>query len=155
MQHVTGQGIRSRNDRDPGVVKCLEQAQHRRECFLIGGLFAFRDFERTAQHRAPNLWRKTRHDLFEAGRDHGWIAAKQAFKRVHGRIEHGVMLFQEADELAHLGFVRRKFACVLGDFDKAIAIARFLDFRKEKIQFDKIKMLDFIRASLRRIDALT
>ena len=65
------------------------------------------------------------------------------------------MLLQELDELAHLGFVRRKFARVLGDFDKAIAIACFFHFRKQKIQFDKIDVLDFVSASLRRIDALT
>ena len=45
-------------------------------------------------------------------------------------------------------FIRRELARVLGHLDKAIAIARFLYFRKEKIQLDKIKMLDLIRAAL-------
>ena len=65
------------------------------------------------------------------------------------------MLLQERDEIAHFGFVRRKFACVLCDFDKAVAVARFFDLRKQKIQFDKINVLDFISTSVRRIDALT
>ena len=65
------------------------------------------------------------------------------------------MLLQERDELAHFRFVRRKFARVLGDFDKAVAVACFFNFRKQKIQFDKINVLDFISTSLRRIDALT
>ena len=45
-------------------------------------------------------------------------------------------------------FIRRELARVLGHLDKAIAIARFLYFRKEKVQLDKIKMLDLIRAAL-------
>ena len=57
------------------------------------------------------------------------------------------MLLEEANEFAHLGFVRGKFARVLGDLDKAVAIACFCDLRKQKIQFDKINMLDFISTS--------
>ena len=37
---------------------------------------------------------------------------------------------------------------MLGHLDEAIAIARFLYFRKEKVQLDKIKMLDLIGAAL-------
>ena len=65
------------------------------------------------------------------------------------------MMFEEIDELAHLRFVRRELARVLGHLDKAIAVPRFLYFRKKKIQFDKIEMLDLIRAALRRIGART
>src|SRR3954451_4978942 len=118
--------------------------QHGRECLTISSLFVFRNFERTAQQLPSHLWRKTSRDIFEAGRDYCRITAKQALKRVHRWIEHGVMLLQERDEIAHLRFVRRKFASVLGDFDKAIAVARFFNFRKQKIQFDKIDVLDFI-----------
>ena len=75
------------------------------------------------------------------------IAAEQPFEHAHRRIEHGVMLLQELDELAHLGFVRREFARALGDFDEAIAVARFLHFGKEEIQLDEIDVLDFIGAA--------
>ena len=57
------------------------------------------------------------------------------------------MAFEEIDELAHLRLVRREFARMFGHLDKAIAITRLLHFRKEKVQFDKIKMLDLIRAA--------
>ncbi len=57
------------------------------------------------------------------------------------------MLLQERDEVAHLRFVRRKFARVLGDFDEAVAVARFLDLRKQEIEFDEIEMLDFVGAT--------
>src|SRR4030095_12231598 len=80
----------------------------------------------------------------KAGRDYGRITAKQPFKSAHGRVKHGMMSFQESDELAHFRLIRRKLASVLGDFDKAVAVARFLDLRKKEIQFDKIDVLDFI-----------
>ena len=63
------------------------------------------------------------------------------------------MLLEERDELAHLGLVRRELARVLGDLDEAIAIARFLDFRKEKIQLDEVEMLDLVRAALDELRA--
>ena len=37
---------------------------------------------------------------------------------------------------------------MFGHLDEAIAIARFLHFRKEKVQLDEVKMLDLIRAAL-------
>jgi hypothetical protein len=52
------------------------------------------------------------------------------------------MFLQEADEFTDLGFIRRKFPCMLGDFDKPIAVASFFDRWKEKVQFDKIDMLN-------------
>ncbi len=54
------------------------------------------------------------------------------------------MLFKEPDEVAHFGFVRRKFARVFGDLDKSVAVPRLLYFGKEKVQFYEIDMLDFI-----------
>ena len=111
---------------------------------MISGLFVFWNFERATQELAPDLWRKTGRDVFEAGHDYRWIAAKQAFKCIHGWIQHGVVLLEKRNEFAHRGFVRRKFACVLGDFDKAITVACFFDLRKQKIQHH-----------LRRIDAQT
>src|SRR5206468_8031815 len=107
-----------------------------------------RNFERAAQHQAANLRRKTRHYLLQPGRNYGGIATKQPFKGTHSGIEHGVMLLEECDKLAHLGFVGRKFACVLCDLDKAIAIACLLYFREQKVQFDKIDVLDFIRTTV-------
>src|SRR6516162_5264529 len=111
---------------------------------MISDLFVFWNFEGATQQLAPNLRRKTRRDVFEAGHNYGWITTKQAFKGIHGWIKHSVMLLQERDEFAHLRFVRCKFACVLGDFDKAVAVLCFFDLRKQKIQFDEIDMLDFI-----------
>src|SRR5436190_23001616 len=113
---------------------------------MIRGFLAFRNFECAAQQLAANLWRKTLSDILEPGRNHGRITAKQSFKSAHGRIKHSMMLFQERDELAYFRFVRRKLVRVLRDFDEAVAIARFFDFRKKEIQFDKIDMLDFIGA---------
>src|SRR5215475_9258183 len=118
---------------------------------MISDLFVFWNFERATQQLAPNLWRETRRDVFEAGHDYGWIAAKQAFKRIHGWIKYSVTLVKEANEFAHLGFVRRKFACALGDLDKTVAVACFFDLRKQKIQFDKINMLDFISTSFNEL----
>src|SRR5262249_14927951 len=96
------------------------------------------------QQLAANLWRKTLSDIFKARRNHGRITAKQSLKRAHGRVKHGMMSFQERDKLAHFGLVRRKLARVLGDFDEAVAVTRFLDLRKKEIQFDKIDVLDLI-----------
>src|SRR5215469_3483822 len=118
---------------------------------MISSLFVLRNFERATQQLPPNLWRKTRGDLFEARHDYGWITAKQAFKRIHGRIKYSVMLLEEANEFADLGFVRRKFACLLGDFNKAVAVSCFFDLRKQKIQFDKINMLNFISTSFNEL----
>src|SRR5215467_1485071 len=111
---------------------------------MIGGFLAFRNFERAAQQLTADLWRKTLSDILEAGRHHGRITTKQSFKSTHGRVKHGMMLFQKRDELAHLWFVGRKLARVLGDFDEAVAVARFFDPRKKEIQFDKIDVLNFI-----------
>ena len=105
---------------------------------MIGRFLAFRNFECAAQQLAANLWRKTLCNIFKARRDYGRITAKQSLKSAHGRIKDGMMLFQERDEVAHLRFVRRKLARVLGDFDEAVAVTRFLDLRKKEIQFDKI-----------------
>src|SRR5262245_4285944 len=118
---------------------------------MVSDLFVFWNFERATQQLASNLWRKTRRDVFEARHDYGWITAKQAFKRIHGRIKYSVMLLKEANEFTDLRFVRRKFACVLGDFDKAVAVACFFDLRKQKIQFDKINMLNFISTSFNEL----
>src|SRR4051794_38221468 len=109
--------------------------QHGRECLTISRLFVFRNFEGTAQQLPSHLWRKTWREIFEAGRYDRRITAKQTPKHVHGWIEHGVMLLQERDKIAHRGFVRRKFASVLGDFDKAIVVARFFNLGEQKIQF--------------------
>ena len=62
-----------------------------------------------------------------------------------------MMLFQERDEFAHFGLVRRKLARVLGDFDEAVAVARFLDLRKKEIQLDEIDVLDFIGAAFNEL----
>ena len=148
MEHVTGQRVRARDNRDAGIVKRLEQTQHRRE---------------TLRDRRPALSAGTSSAPLSIARrtcggKRGTISSrpgviavgspqKSAFEGAHRRIEHGVMLFQKIDELAHLGFVRREFARALGDLDEAIAIARFLHFRKEEIQLDEIKMLDLIRAA--------
>ncbi len=40
------------------------------------------------------------------------------------------MLAKKIDEITDLGFVRSKFAGALCDFDKPIAISRFLYFRE-------------------------
>jgi hypothetical protein len=53
MEHVTGERVRPRDNRDAGIVKSLEQTQHRVEGFTIGGCFVGRNFKCTAQHRAP------------------------------------------------------------------------------------------------------
>src|SRR6266550_2126779 len=109
---------------------------------MISRLFVRRNFERSAQHCAPHLRRKTRHDLFQSGCDRGGVSAKKTFENAYCRIEHGVMLSEKVDEVAHVGFVGSKFAGVFGDFDKAISIARLFHFRKKKVEHDKIKMLD-------------
>src|SRR6516225_667965 len=114
---------------------------------MISGPLAFRNFERAAQQLPANLWWKTRCDILKTRRDYGRITAKQSLKSAHGRVKHGMMLFQERDKLAHFRFVRRKFARVLGDFDETVAVARFLDLRKKEIQLDKIDVLDFIGAA--------
>src|SRR5205823_11060709 len=115
---------------------------------MIGCPLTLRNFERAAQHHAPDLRRETRHDVLKPGCHYRRVAAKQPFEDAHGRIEHSVMTLEELDELAHFGFVRREFARVLGDLYKAVAVARLLDLGKQKIQFDEIEMLDFIRAVL-------
>src|SRR5215510_268675 len=111
---------------------------------MIGRFLPIRNFECAAQQLTSDLWRKTLSDIFQTGRDYGRVTAKQPFKSAHGRVKHGMMLFQERDELAHFRFVRRKLARVLGDFDEAVAVARFLDVREKEIQFDKIDVLYFI-----------
>src|SRR5437762_8197541 len=103
VKHVTGQGVRTRDDRDASIVKRFQQAKHRRERFVIGHFLAFRNFERSAQHYSPDLRRKTRHDVLKPWGDYRRIAAKQPFEDAHGRIEHSLMLLEELDELAHLG----------------------------------------------------
>src|SRR5437762_10674138 len=111
-------------------------------------LFIWRNFKRATAHRTPHLRRKAGHNFFQPGRDRTGIAAKKRLKDIHRRVEDGVMLPKKIDEFAHFGFVRRKFAGALGDFDKPIAIARFLYFGKQKIERDKIEMLNFIGAAL-------
>src|SRR5437867_3641502 len=148
VKHVTGQGVRTRDDRDASIVKRFQQAKHRRERIMIGRLFALWNFERSAQHRPPNLRRETWHDVLKPWSDYGRIPAKQPFENVHGRIEHSLMLLEKRNELADFRFVRREFARELGDLDKAVAIARLLHFGEQKIQFDKVEVLDFISATL-------
>jgi len=118
---------------------------------VIGHLLAFRNFERAAQHRAPDLRWEMRHDVLKPGRDDGRLATKQPFKSAHCWIEYRVMLLEERNELAHLGFIGREFARVLGDLDKTVAIARLFDFGKQEIQFDEIEMLNFISAALNEL----
>ena len=66
---------------------------------------------------------------------------------IQRRIEDSVMLPKKIDEFAHFGFVRRQFAGAFGDFNKPIAIACFLYFGKQKIENDKIEVLNFIGAA--------
>ena len=87
----------------------------------------------------------------QARHNHSWIATKQAFKRIHSRVKYRVMFLEKANEFTHLRFVGHKFACVLGNFDKTIAVARFFYFRKQKIQCDKIKMLNFISTTFNEL----
>src|SRR5689334_7537755 len=120
---------------------------------MIGRLLTFRNFECAAQQLAANLWRKTLSGIFKARRDYRRITAEQSLKSAHRRVKHGMMLFQERDKLAHFGFVRRKLERVLGDFDKAVTVARFLDLRKKEIQFNKIDMLNFIRTAFNELSS--
>src|SRR5947208_3664016 len=116
---------------------------------LLGPSFTWRDAERflkrPAQHRAAYLRRKPGHDFFQTGRNRTWIAAKQSFKNAYRRIKHGVMLFEELNEVLHFRFLRRKIARVLGHFDEAIAIARLLHLWEKEIQDDKVEVLNFVR----------
>ena len=111
---------------------------------MISRLLVRRNFERSAQHCASHLRRKTRHDLFQSGCDRAGVSAKKTFENAYCRIEHGVMLPEKADEVAHVGFVGSKFAGALGNLGKAISIAGLFHFRKQEVEHDKIKMLDFI-----------
>ena len=147
MERVSRECIGSRDNCDARVMNCLEQAQHSRESVVISCLFIRRNFERATPHRAPHLRRKARHDFFQAGRNRARVSAKKRFKDAYRRVEDSVMLAKKIDEITDLGFVRSKFAGALGDFDKPIAITRFLYFRKQKIEHDKIEMLNFISAA--------
>jgi hypothetical protein len=55
------------------------------------------------------------------------------------------MLLEELDELADFRFLGWKIARVLGHFNEAIAIARFLHFWEKEIQDDKVEVLNFVR----------
>src|SRR2546428_8878051 len=147
MERVSGQRISSWNNGHARVVNCLEQAQHRRESFAISSLSIWRNFERAAPHRTPHLRRKTRHDLFQPRRERAGITAKKCFEDVNRGIQHSMMLSEKIDEVAHLRFVRSKFASALGDFDEPISVARLFHFGKQKIEHDKIEMLDFVSAA--------
>src|SRR5213592_1384033 len=125
VECVSRQRIGSRNHRHARVINCRKQAQHRWESIAISCLFVWRNLECTAPHRAPHLRWKTRHDFFQSGRNCAGIAAKKRFKDVYRRIEHGVMVLEKIDELAHFGFVPSKFAGALSDFCETIAVARF------------------------------
>src|ERR1051325_256121 len=100
---------------------------------MIRGFFVLRNFECATQQLTTNLWRETRRDRLEARRYHIWITAKETFKGIHGWIKHRVMLLEESNEFAHLGFVRRKFPRVLGHFDESVTVACFLDLWKQKV----------------------
>ena len=65
------------------------------------------------------------------------------------------MLPEKIDEIAHLGIIGSKITGALGDFDESISITRFLYFRKQKIEHNKIEVLNFISAALKRIAAPT
>ena len=57
------------------------------------------------------------------------------------------MIFEKINEFAHFRFARSKFAGVLGNFEKAISISCLLHFRKQKVEHDKIEVLDFVSAA--------
>src|SRR5437899_9738051 len=131
-------------------MNCLEQPQHRRESVVISRLFIRRNFERATPHRAPHLWRKARHDLFQAGSNRARIAAKKRFKDAYRRVEDSVMLAKKIDEFAHLWIIGSKITCALVDFDESILIRRFLYFWKQKIEHNKIEVMNFIGAAVNK-----
>src|SRR6266536_640006 len=147
VKRVAGERIGSWNNRHAGIINFFEQEQHCREGPVVSRLFVWWNLKRAAPHRAPYLRRKTRHNFCQARRDRAGIAAKKRFENVYGRIEHGAIVPEEINELAHFGCVRRKFPSVLSDFGKSIAIARFLHFRKQEIEHDKVQVLDFVSAA--------
>ena len=61
------------------------------------------------------------------------------------------MLFEKIDEFAHFGLVRSKLARPFGNFDEAIAIARFFHFGKQEVKHDKIEVLDFVCATFDKL----
>ena len=61
------------------------------------------------------------------------------------------MLFEEVDELANLGLVRCELASALRHLDETIAVPGLFHFRKQKVQFDKIDVLNFVRAILNEL----
>src|SRR6476469_6256060 len=148
VKRVSGERIGSWNNRHARIMNFFEQEQHRREGSVVSRLFIWRNLKRATPHRASYLRRKTRHNFCQARRDRAGIAAKKRFEKVYGRIEHGAMVPEEINELAHLGCVRRKFPGVLSDFGKSIAIARLLHFGKQEIEHNKIEVLDFVSAAL-------
>src|SRR5205807_9814891 len=101
---------------------------------MISRLFVRRNFERSAQHCAPHLRRETRHDFFQSGCDRGGVSAKKTFENAYCRIEHGVMLPEKADEVAHVGFVGSKSAGALGNLGKATWMGGSFHFRKQEVE---------------------
>jgi hypothetical protein len=142
MEHVAGKRVSPGKDGDAGFMERLEQAEHRRERFTVSGFLVLRRLERATAHDASHLRRKARDNVFQAGRDRGRIAAEKTFERHERRIENGVVLLEEIDELAHLRFVRAEFAGTLGHLDEPVAITRFFHFGEQEVEHDEIEVLN-------------